>query len=344
MADKTRHRIGKILQSYFFEQLPQELERDILSWLAHSGHEEEKWDELENIWDKIVAYEEQPVNSEQILERLEHLKQTLGLPPVTEEMLQYGRPKRKNLARKIMWRAAAVVLPLLIATGVWFFTAREITPAIEQYTLAATDIPAEIVLPDGTQVWLKSRSTLTYPERFEDTRSVRLEGEAYFSVMRDEQKPFVVNTDKLSVRVLGTEFNVLDNPLSKQAAVTLNSGKVEVSIGDNTYLMDQRGQLLYDQTTNTVKTEQIAAGISSDWRTKQFDRTSLEEVFKTLSERYNIPIERDPAAISGESVTIRLEGDEPLEVVLSHLSAITRRFTYRIDDNKVIVQTSQVSN
>ena len=66
----------------------------------------------------------------------------------------------------------------------------------------------QLVLSDGSKVWVNARSRLTYPVSFGDVREVTLEGEAYFEVARDEDRPFVVRTENLTVKVLGTEFNI----------------------------------------------------------------------------------------------------------------------------------------
>lgn len=69
-------------------------------------------------------------------------------------------------------------------------------------------IVEEVTLPDGTKVWLNNSATLRYPRKFSDTeRNVYLEGEAYFKVTRNAQQPFIVESDAMRVRVLGTVFN-----------------------------------------------------------------------------------------------------------------------------------------
>ena len=69
-----------------------------------------------------------------------------------------------------------------------------------------------LVLSDGTRVWMNARSRLVYPVAFGDTREVELEGEAYFEVTRDENRPFIVHAGQVAVKVLGTEFNVSNYP------------------------------------------------------------------------------------------------------------------------------------
>ena len=89
---------------------------------------------------------------------------------------------------------------------------------------------AELLLADGTKVWLNSRSKLKFPDRFQkDARNVELDGEGYFEVTHQEEAPFTVHTSKYDVKVLGTEFNVKAYKDKEQFETSLLKGSVEVS-------------------------------------------------------------------------------------------------------------------
>lgn len=86
----------------------------------------------------------------------------------------------------------------------------------------------KVILSDGSEVWLNAESSLEFPSAFTSKeRRVNLKGEAYFKVARNEQNPFIVTTDKMQVRVLGTEFN-FRSYVSELSHVSLVSGSVEV--------------------------------------------------------------------------------------------------------------------
>src|SRR5690606_11055125 len=88
----------------------------------------------------------------------------------------------------------------------------------------------QITLPDGTKVWLNAASTLKYPSRFEgDERIVEIEGEGYFSVVRDKGSPFKVISKGQEIEVLGTKFNIAAYPDDHAMKTTLVEGKVKVS-------------------------------------------------------------------------------------------------------------------
>ena len=109
--------------------------------------------------------------------------------------------------------------------------------------LAALNKPSEVstqygtrsklFLPDGTSVWLNSGSRLTYDSAFGKTlREVSLTGEAFFDVAKNKQKPFIIHTGNINIRVLGTSFNVKSYPGDKTIETSLIQGKIEVSFKD----------------------------------------------------------------------------------------------------------------
>lgn len=156
-----------------------------------------------------------------------------------------------------------------------------------------------IRLNDGTEVWLNAGSRMSFPNRFEgDTRTVMLEGEAYFKVARDEKRPFIVNTDQVSTHVLGTEFNVKAYPGS-ESHVTLVKGSVKVEIPNT-----QKEVLLYpgediaclENGTCTVKqvdTEEYAQWLAGYF---YFDNVHLKDILKELGYWYNLTVELEEDA------------------------------------------------
>ena len=172
--------------------------------------------------------------------RMEEIYQ-LGKFPFEEENLvvraerRLGRRlKRENQKkqevfklRSVLRYAAAIVGVMVLAAGLayWFRNkAEELVVAS-----AAHGQVREMLLPDGTKVWLNQSSVLKYPRAFEGKeRHVYLDGEAYFEVARNHEKPFMVKSPAMDVRVLGTSFNIKCRPDNSFAETTLIEGEVEV--------------------------------------------------------------------------------------------------------------------
>lgn len=132
------------------------------------------------------------------------------------------------------WTAAAAIFIACI-TGFYFYSTKG--NHMDSLVMNTIFVPfgktRELTLPDGTKVKLNSGSTITWPQSFaKDTRAVTLKGEGYFEVTKNPKKPFLVVTDELTVKVLGTVFNVKAYADDKNTETTLLKGKVQVQLKD----------------------------------------------------------------------------------------------------------------
>lgn len=124
--------------------------------------------------------------------------------------------------------AAVIAVLLVISGGAGYWLYQENN---HQLLVAIADegIVKEVILPDGTKVWLNNSTTLKYPHEFsEKERNVYLEGEAYFEVTKNQHKPFIVQSDAMQIRVLGTTFNFKCDKNCRIAEATLIEGEIEV--------------------------------------------------------------------------------------------------------------------
>lgn len=151
----------------------------------------------------------------------------------TEELVE--EPMKKGKLRSI-WRyaAAACIAALLFATWQWWPSSavNKTDVVYEQQLITQKGSRSQIVLPDGSKVWLNAGSTLDYPKQFNGkTRAVQLQGEAYFDVAKNAKQPFIVHTKTFDIKVLGTGFNVRAYPDEDSAVTSLVHGSVEVITG-----------------------------------------------------------------------------------------------------------------
>lgn len=144
--------------------------------------------------------------------------------------------KRERLSHRIPWtllKAASIIVLVLLGSH-WYY-ARQMEKIFSQ-TQTISIPPGQhinLTLPDGTTVWLNSRTTFQYPVTFrKNQREVTLKGEAYFEVKRDAKAPFIVRTDHHKVEVLGTKFNIQAYDETEFEA-TLMEGKVKVASIEN---------------------------------------------------------------------------------------------------------------
>lgn len=151
----------------------------------------------------------------------------------------------------------------------------------------------QITLPDGSKVWLNAASTLKYPSKFyDDERVVEISGEAYFSVVDDEHKPFKVVSNGQEIQVLGTEFNISAYPDDNETRTTLVNGVVQIvnlqSKIVNKIMPGQQATIRGAQTdVHHVDTEPYTA-----WKDGYFyfEKTPLEEILRQASRWYDVEI------------------------------------------------------
>lgn len=153
----------------------------------------------------------------------------------------------------------------------------------------------EMTLSDGTKVKLNSDSELTYPAKFEGkNRCVKIVGEAYFDVKRNENMPFIVSVDgKYDVKVLGTSFNIDSYSGSNVSRTTLVSGKVKVLFAgsDNEVDLVPSEQLVYDNM-KCVEVKKVNTESCTSWMEKRFvfDNESLSEIARKMSRCYGMDV------------------------------------------------------
>lgn len=155
----------------------------------------------------------------------------------------------------------------------------------------------QIVLSDGTKVWLNADTRLRYPNKFAaEQRIVELDGEAYFEVAKAAGKPFVVVTAKEKVEVLGTHFNVYSFPKEKASKVSLLEGKVKVSIpAGKTRLLQPGEQALV--AGKELSVQQVPVDESVAWTNDEFmfNNEPLATALTQVARWYDIDIDVDPS-------------------------------------------------
>ena len=148
-----------------------------------------------------------------------------------------------------------------------------------------------LVLSDGSVVYMNSESRLKYPVKFiEDKRVVKLEGEAYFDVTHDEQHPFIVHTEQLNVKVLGTGFNVMAYKGDARTEVTLVHGKEDVKSKNISEILTPSRQFVMNNDTREYEVRSVNVNTYVDWKNGilNFDAMPLEELGEKVSRWYGV--------------------------------------------------------
>ncbi len=152
-----------------------------------------------------------------------------------------------------------------------------------------------IELEDGTKIWMNSESRLRYPVAFfNDTREVYLEGEAYFEVQRDVNRPFIVHSGEQKVTVLGTSFGISCYASEVNDYTTLVSGKVKVDFkrGKQSFVLEPGKQVAYDKKSGIATERKVDVAEFVAWKNGKyvFKQKCLEDILSTLSRWYDFEV------------------------------------------------------
>lgn len=240
----------------------------------------EAWDE--SLYVDTISTNEQEEYIQEAKTLLNNIKGTI---PRT------NKTKFSLLTRKSIAIAASIVVIISAAIGGYKFFNKAYGEKDLLYTEEITSYGEKksITLPDGTQIILNACTRIKYPTNFEeDKRQIYLEGEAYFDVREDKERPFIVSTDQLKVTVLGTVFDVKAYLEDEQISVSVASGKVQVEMIDAMSRLTANEQITINQNTNehykTIENQLVGV-----WRlgSLRFNRTPIKEVAKELERVYN---------------------------------------------------------
>ena len=201
----------------------------------------------------------------------------------------------------------------------------------------------EIMLADGSKVWLNSGSTLTFPSKFNGKkRLVELDGEGFFEVKSDKEHPFIVSTSKYQVKAVGTSFNIYDYQDSPQFEAALLNGKVEVTTNAKKSSVviltpNQRAALCQ----GVLKVKPIENANNYLWRKGiLYFNEPLLEVFDKLQEYYDIEFQIRNTSLTRKSpyCTGKFRAKDGLEHIIRVLKE-TNHFDYQIDyeSKKIII-------
>ncbi len=199
----------------------------------------------------------------------------------------------------------------------------------------------KITLPDGTEVWLNAESSLQFPSAFtSETRKVILTGEAYFKVAHDESNPFIVETEKMNVRVLGTEFN-FRNYMSEQPQVSLVEGSI--SIQDETlpdgHIVLQPGQGASVGGDGNIYVQEVDTYGITQWVNGYFyfRNRPLVEILQELGRWYNVGVIFENTHCISDKMHFSALRSDTLQQALDNLNRL-QKVNITLEGNNIVVR------
>lgn len=289
---------SELLARYLAGEADAAQRRAVEDWAAATPENAAELDRMRAIWDLGSNATDIPeVDVDHAWGRLEaRIAEEAGRAPV--------RSIRPVLTR---WFAAAAVVAGIVFALQWYFQ-----PAVNTYHAAAT--PVEVLLTDSSLAVLAPGSQLE--ERSGKYREMRLQGQAYFEVRPDEQRPFIVNAGEVMVTVLGTAFEVSAYDTSDHVSVRVRSGRVRVEAGDERVQLTAGDHVRYHKQRHFL--ERRPAPPAEVWGTRilHFEQATLAQVARELERIYPVRITLRNDRIAACRLTAEFD-DEPIAAILA---------------------------
>lgn len=278
----------KIIERYLRGECSETEMNRILEWLNISEENRKEWLKLRLV-PGIMSYER--------LSDPEYLEQAYN--ELLKEKALRGKLERE-ITHKVLRKFVRYAAAILIILGVSYFSFVRVSgllyPEMMVLTVDESEAVKQLILFDSTKVWLSSGSKITYPGRFSGKeRKVSVEGKVFFETARDEKRPFLVEADGFTVKVLGTSFEVNSQAHSNRSDVILVEGKVEILNRNNSSVICQltAGQKFeLDKRRDEFDLDYVDAGMYTAWRSGvlEFDDMSFAQIVRVLERHYNVRI------------------------------------------------------
>lgn len=295
-----------ILIAYILNELDDQQRLRVENWVAESEENRRHFEAVKSSWEESAkAFQKVSVNTDAAWVSVEQR--------IADQSNTRSEPKVIRM-RSTLLRVAAV---LLISFGSYTLY-KQITAGPGDVQLTSASAQVQKTLSDGSDVTLNSESELSYPNEFEDDfRRVSFEGEAYFEIEPDKERPFVISTSLGHIKVLGTTFNVKARD-GKMTRVQVIEGLVELaaedpSTGDTSAVLLEAGALGFiDPNTRKVYKEQKGDPAALFWLNKSlvFNETPLSDVFNLLEDLYDVSLETNDPDLLNCSLNARFEDDD----------------------------------
>ena len=287
---------------------------DILSlseWLNENEKNRDEFRRLKNYWDADVAF-----------------KHSVAPALSADKLQQKINVQRRQTARRQLWRnaiplIAAACLLFIFSTAFFLYNTKDRTS--EYYTLLTDEHTSNFTLEDGTVITLNKSSRLSYSDKYgKDSRNVKLEGEAYFEVAKDSNKPFQVEMNGASITVLGTHFNVKADAESDDITATLVEGSIRFEGAKQNIVMTPNQQLTFNRSTNKVDVKEIDTETFTAWKDGLLKYKSIPfiELIENLKDIYQVEIRIDDERLADPSITVSgtFDQKQSIEQILKVIS------------------------
>lgn len=234
----------------------------------------------------------------------------------------YKKVKRHIRPNQFFGLRIAASIALLVGIGYatmnWIYHSKQIMLSNN------TKTSKEITLPDGSVVQLNVNSKITYDNTFNTKeRNISLEGEAFFKVSKNKQKPFIIKTGSLNTKVVGTQFNIKQD--LEDVCVTVVEGQVKVYHDLDTVSLTINEQAVFNLKTKLLVEQEVNAGLFNTWfkKTIVLESVKLEEVTKLIEQLYSTKVVFRSPELKSTTLSLTFQKNESIEHLINTINLIS---------------------
>lgn len=353
MVNRSAEIVSKIILFYISGRYSQKTQGEFNAWFTSEVHREEKDAALKDLWEETVSIDRgHDMETDMAFRKL---TSRLGIGAEADKLTKPGkidgyRRKRVRFANRLGKIAVAMTVLIIMSgtayfiwqDGPWRRDEKQPVAGISiprTISVAAADVPREVVFADGSVVWLNAYTVMDYKEDFISDRKVTVTGEAYFDIAADAEHPFVVKTRNLEVTVTGTRFNIADYPGQARATISLYQGEVTVESADGVRHLSAGKKLIYDrpETRTEVRPEKTGKPL---WLIgpAEFHYVPLSDILASIGEMYGVTVAELPVGVPDDTMTLILDGSETLEETLFRVKRLSGKFDFTIEGTRVKIE------
>lgn len=306
----------------------------VARWLRGDEDVEAKEMAFRKVWDQTP--ESETVDLAQSLAAFQHSRDAYE-----------RRCATLRLRRRVVKYAAGLLLLLASGGALWYSASSYHARSGELLECSVANGATDgLTLSDGTRVRVNAGSTVLYPRkfsRFASNREVYLEGEAHFDMSKDAKQPFIVHVGNLRIRVLGTRFNVKAYACDENVTTTLEEGKVSVSNGRHSALLNPNEQLVYNRVSGLMRKSSVDSERYNAWMQGRlvFEQEPLGHVLADVCRKYNIEVVAAPSVDTGRRYTMSFRNDERIDDVMKVITKIAGNLTYQHEHGRIVLKTKK---
>lgn len=330
-----KDQIDDLLFKFFANQLNDTEAKTLLEWLNADTSHKKSLHEMADWWATahtplFVANLKTDFNA--------HLENLINNPAPVRSQKQIIR----------WWGKIAAAVLLLLTTGIIAFysgvhTQSKNTQTASFEATAPLGAQSKVILPDSSIVWINAGSTIRYHETPDpQTRHIILTGEAFFEVTPNPNKPFIVESEALQIKVLGTSFNIKAYKNQETVDIVLVSGKVDVQIsGDSNepHQLYPDQMLTYNKQSEHMETTDVNSAAFYAWKNRQlkFEKLSFVQLARDLERIYNVQIKIESDRLKKELFSGSFSYDYTINSILQEID-VEKKYSWQHNGNQITIR------